>query len=188
MGIEEGAAGLGDGATRAAEHLRRHNSRSSPALDSRPVARYLQLSERRFRFVQPDGGPPRREVYASSQPQGRVFHGRLPERPATTASGISGSDRPPGQANPGDDHDRKHHLRRIGRRKGGRLGGCLLGHGAASGEGGWETQAHPHLPVPIPPLQGLGFADRGRGVGLPDGYGDGRIPDHPGSGFAARNG
>ena len=86
MGTEEGAAGPGDGATGAAEHLRRHNPRLPPALNGRPVARYLQVSERRFRFVQPDGGPPRREVYASSQPQGRVFRGRLPERPATTAS------------------------------------------------------------------------------------------------------
>ena len=75
MGAEEGAVGPEDGATGAAEHLRWHNPRSPPALDGRPVARYLQLPEKRFRFVQPDGGPPRREVYASSRPQGRVFRG-----------------------------------------------------------------------------------------------------------------
>ena len=68
MGVEEGAASPGDGATGAAKHLRRHNPRSPLALDGRPMARYLQLPKRRFRFVQPDGGPPRREVYASSQP------------------------------------------------------------------------------------------------------------------------
>ena len=79
MGAEEGAAGPGDGATGAAKHLRRHNPRSPPTLDGRLVARYLQLPERRFRFVQLDGGPPRREVYASSRPQGQVFCGRLPE-------------------------------------------------------------------------------------------------------------
>ena len=79
MGAKEGAAGPRDGATGAAEHLRRHNPRLPLALDSRPVARYLQLSEMRFRFVQPDGGPPQREVYASSRSQGRIFRGRLPE-------------------------------------------------------------------------------------------------------------
>ena len=119
MGAEEGVAGLGDGATGAAKHLRRHNPGSSTALDCRSMARYIQLSKRRFRVVQPDGGPPRREIYASSRPQGWVFCGRLPERLAMTASRVSGSDRPLGQANPGDDHDRKHHLWSAGRRQGG---------------------------------------------------------------------
>ena len=188
MGAEEGAAGSGDGATEAAEHLRWYNLGSSTALDCRSVARYVQLSERRFRVVQPDGGPPRREIYASSRPQGRVFHGRLLERLATMASQVSGSDRPPGQANRGDDHDRKYHLQSAGRRQGGRLGHRLPGYGAIAGKGSWEIQTHPHLPVPIPPLRGPGFADRGRRAGLQDGQGDGRIPDHSGSGFVARNG
>ena len=119
MGAEEGAAGLGDGATGAAEDLRRHNLGSSTALDCRSVARYVQLPERRFRVVQLDGGPPRRKIYVSSRSQGRVFCGRLPERPATMASQVSGSDRLLGQANPSDDHDRKHSLRHVGRRQGG---------------------------------------------------------------------
>ena len=58
MGVEEGAAGLGNGATGVAEHLRRHNPGSPTALDCRSVARYLPVSERRFRVVQPDGGLP----------------------------------------------------------------------------------------------------------------------------------
>ena len=51
MGSKEGAAGPGDGATGAAEHLRWHNLRSPTALDCRPVAGYLQLPKRRFRVV-----------------------------------------------------------------------------------------------------------------------------------------
>ena len=58
MGVEEGAAGLGVVATVAAEHIRRHDPRSPPALDRRPVARHIPTSERRILVVQPDGGPP----------------------------------------------------------------------------------------------------------------------------------
>ena len=58
MGAKEGVAGPGDGATGAAEYLRRYNPGSSIALDRRSVARYLLVSERGFRVVQPDGGPP----------------------------------------------------------------------------------------------------------------------------------
>ena len=86
MGTEEGVAGPGDGATGAAKFFRWNNPGSPTTLDRGPVARYLQLSERRFRVVQPDGGPPRRTFYASSQSQGRVFCGRLPERPAAKTS------------------------------------------------------------------------------------------------------
>ena len=151
------------------------------------MARHLQLSERRFRVVQPDGGPPRRALHAPSQPQRRVFRGRLPEQPVAAASRVSGPDRPPGQANPGDDHNRKHHLQSAGRRQGGRLGHHLPGRGATAGKGGWETQTHPHLPVPISPLRGPGVAHGRRRSRLPDGQGDGRIPNHLGFGFAARN-
>ena len=58
MGIEEGAAGPRDVATRAAEHIRQHDPRSLPALDRRPVAQHISISERRIRAVQLDGGPP----------------------------------------------------------------------------------------------------------------------------------
>ena len=58
MGAEEGAAGPGDGAIGAAEHLRRHNPGLPIALDCRSVGRYVPVSKRRFRVVQPDGGPP----------------------------------------------------------------------------------------------------------------------------------
>ena len=58
MGAEEGAAGPGVVATGAAKHIRRHDPRSPPALDRRPVARHITTSERRIRVVQPDGGPP----------------------------------------------------------------------------------------------------------------------------------
>ena len=117
-----------------------------------------------------------------------MFRGRLPEQPTKTAPRVSSSDRPPGQANPGDDHDRKHDLWRAGRRKGSRLGSCLPGHGVALGKGGWETQTHPHLPVSLPLVRGSGSAHSRRGSGLPDSEGDGRIPDHPRSGFTVRNG
>ena len=105
-----------------------------------------------------------------------------------TAPRVSGSNRPPGQANLGDNHDRKHHFRSAGRRKGSRLGSCLPGHGAALGKGGWETQTHPHLPISLSLVQGPRSAYGRRGGRLPDGQGDGRIPDHPRSGFTARNG
>ena len=58
MGAEEGAAGLGNAATRAAEHIRRHDPRLPLALDRGPVARHIPIPERRIRAVQPDGGPP----------------------------------------------------------------------------------------------------------------------------------
>ena len=54
-------------------------------------------------------------------------------------------------------------------------------------EGGWEIQTHPHLPISVSFVRGSRSAYGRRGVGLPDGQGDGRIPDHSGSGFAARN-
>ena len=187
MGVEEGAAGSGDGATGAAEHFRRHYPRSPTALDSRPVARYLQLSKRRFRLVQPDGGPLRREVPAPSQPQGRIFCGRLLEPSAMTTSRIFGSDRPPGQANPGDDYDWEHHLRGAGQQKRNRLGSRLLGPGIEIGKGGWEAQIHPHLPIPLSFVRGAGSANGRRGVRLSDSQGDGRIPNHPGSRFTARH-
>ena len=37
-------------------------------------------------------------------------------------AGVSSSDRPPGQADPGDDHDRQHHFWCAGRREESRLG------------------------------------------------------------------
>ena len=113
---------------------------------------------------------------------------RLSERPAMETSRVFGPDRPPNEANSGDDHDQKHPLRSAGRRQGGRLGHRLPGHGTTTRKGGWETQTHPHLPIPIPPLRGLGFTHSRRRGGLPDGQGYGRISDHPGSGFSARNG
>ena len=58
MGAEEGADGPGNAANGAAKHIRRHDPRSPPALDRGPVARHLQIPERRIRAVQPDGGPP----------------------------------------------------------------------------------------------------------------------------------
>ena len=88
---------------------------------------------------------------------------------------------------PGDDHDRQHHFRRTRRQEGSRLGTHLPGYGAEVGKGGWETQIHPDLPIPLPFVRGAGSANGRRGGGLSDGQGDGRIPDHPGSGFTARH-
>ena len=76
-------------------------------------------------------------------------------------AGVSGSDRPPGQANPGDDHDRQHHFRHARRREESQLGSCLPGHGAEVGKGSWEAQTHPHLPVPFSIVRGAGFANGG---------------------------
>ena len=58
MGAEEGAAGPGVVTIGAAEHLRRHDAGSATALDHRPVARHIPISERGIRVIQPDGGPP----------------------------------------------------------------------------------------------------------------------------------
>ena len=119
--------------------------------------------------------------------QGRVLREQLPGRPALTTAGVYGSDRLPGQADPGDDHDRQHHFRRTRRWEGSRLGSRLPGHGAEVGKWGWEAQTHLHLPIPLPSVRGTGSANGRRGVRLSDGQGDGRIPDHPGSRFAARH-
>ena len=151
------------------------------------MAQYLQLSERRFRLVQPDGRPPRREVHTPSRPQGRIFCGRLPERPATTASRIFGSDRPPGQANPDNDYDQEHHLRGAGRREKSQLGSHLPGPGTEFGKRGWEAQIHPHLPIPLSFVRGAGSANSKRGVRLSDGQRDGWIPDHPRSKFTTQH-
>ena len=58
MGTEEGAVGPGDAATGAAEYIRRHHPRSPLALDRGPMAGYLQISAKRIRASQLDGGPP----------------------------------------------------------------------------------------------------------------------------------
>ena len=58
MGAEEGADGLGNAADGVAKYIRRHDPRSPLAVDRGPVARYLQIPERRIRAGQPDGGPP----------------------------------------------------------------------------------------------------------------------------------
>ena len=58
MGTEEGAVGPGDAAIGAAKYIRRHHLRSLPALDRGPMAGYLQISAKRIRASQPDGGPP----------------------------------------------------------------------------------------------------------------------------------
>ena len=186
MGAEEGAAGPGIVTTGAPKHVRHNRPGSPTALDCRSVARYVPVSERRFWIIQPDRGPPWREIHASSRSQGRVFRGRLPERPTKTAPRVSGSDRPPGQANPCDDW--KHDLWRVGQSKGSRLGSCLPGHGATLGKGGWETQIHLHLPIPLSLVRGPRSAYDRQGGGLPDGQEDGRILDHPGSRLEARNG
>ena len=126
-------------------------------------------------------------LLALSRPQGRILCGRLPEQSAATASGVLGPDRPPGQAYLGDDHDQEHNLWSVGWRAGSGLGGSFPGYGAPVGKGGWKAQTHPHLPVPFSSLRGPGTTHSGRRTGLPDGQGDGRIPDHLGSGFTARN-
>ena len=55
---------------------------------------------------------------------------------------------------------------------------------------GWQRGLESPNPPPfapsVPPLRRPRSAHSRRGLGLPDGQGDGRIPDHPGSGFAAR--
>ena len=58
MGAGEGVDGPENAANGAAKHIRRHDPRSPPALDRGPVARHLEIPERRIRAVQPDGGPP----------------------------------------------------------------------------------------------------------------------------------
>ena len=74
----------------------------------------------------------------------------------------------------------------FGRREGSRLGSHLPGYDTEAGEGGWEAQTHPHLSLSVPYLRGPRPAHSRRRTGLPDGQGDGRIPDHPGSGLATR--
>ena len=119
----------------------------------------IRLFERRFRAVQLDGGLPQGTLLALGRPQGRILCGRLPERPAAMAFGVPSPDRPSGQAYPGDDHDREHDLRSAGWRQRGGLGGRPPRFGAKIGKGVWESQTHPHLPVPVPPLRGPGVAD-----------------------------
>ena len=75
MGTKEGRVGPGDGATGAAQHLRRDDPGLPTTLDHRSLARHLQFSKRRFRVVQPDGGPPQRVLHAPSRSQGRIFRG-----------------------------------------------------------------------------------------------------------------
>ena len=58
MGAEEGAEGPGNAVDGAAKYIRRHDPRSPPAVDRGPVARHLQILQRRIRAGQPDGGPP----------------------------------------------------------------------------------------------------------------------------------
>ena len=57
-----------------------------------------------------------------------------------------------------------------------------------TGKGGWETQTHLHLPISLSSIRWTRAVDKRRRARLPDSEGDGRIPDHPRSGFAARNG
>ena len=151
------------------------------------MARHVQLSEKRFWAVQSDGRLPRGMFSASGRPQRWVLRGGLPEQPAAENVGVPGPNRPPGQAYPGDDHDREHTFWSAGRRARSGLGDYFLGSGVQVGKGGWEAQTHPHLPVPFPSLRGPETTQSGRRIGLPDGQGDGRIPDHPGSEFTARN-
>ena len=58
MGAKEGADGLGNAADGVAKYIQRHDLRSPPAVDRGPVARHLQIPERRIQAGQPDGGPP----------------------------------------------------------------------------------------------------------------------------------
>ena len=58
MGAEEGAVGPGIVTTGAPKHVRHDRPGSPTALDCRSVARDVPISEKRFRVVQPDGGPP----------------------------------------------------------------------------------------------------------------------------------
>ena len=139
MGTEEGGVGLGDGATGAPQYLRRNDLGPTSTMDHRTMARHVQLSERRFRAVQLDGGLSRGTFPAPSRPQRRILCGRLPEQPATTASRVPGPDCPPRQVYPGDDHDREYNLWSAGRRQRSGLGGRLPRFGAQIGKGGWET-------------------------------------------------
>ena len=111
------------------------------------MAGHPQLSERRFRAIQPDGGLPRETLLAPSRLQRRILCGRLPKQSVVTASRVPGLDRLPGQAYLGDNHDREHNLWSTGRRAGSGLGGRFSGYEALVGKGGWETQTHPHLPI-----------------------------------------
>ena len=96
MGTEEGGVGSGDGATGAAQLLRRNDPGPLTAMDRRAMAGYLQLFKRGFRVVQPDGGLPRGMILAPDRPQGWILYGRLLEQLAATASGIPGPDCPSG--------------------------------------------------------------------------------------------
>ena len=58
MGAKEGADGPGNAADGAAKYIRWHDPRSRPAVERGPMARHLQIPERRIRAGQPDGGPP----------------------------------------------------------------------------------------------------------------------------------
>ena len=75
MGAEEGAAGPGVVTAGAPKHVRHDRPRSPTTLECGSMARDIPISKRRFRVVQPDGGPPQKKVHASSRPQGRIFHG-----------------------------------------------------------------------------------------------------------------
>ena len=65
-------------------------------------------------------------------------------------------------------------------------GSRLPGYDTEAGEGGWKAQTHPHLSLFVPYLRGPRSAHSRGGTGLPDSQGDGRIPDHPGSGLVTR--
>ena len=58
MGTEEGGACSRAGATGAPQHLRRDDLGPTTAVDRQAVEGHLQLSERRFQAIQPDGGVP----------------------------------------------------------------------------------------------------------------------------------
>ena len=75
----KGVAGLGVVTIRTPKHVRHDCPRSPTILDYGSIAQDVPIFERRFWVVQPNGGPPRREIHVSSRPQGRVFRGRLPE-------------------------------------------------------------------------------------------------------------
>ena len=74
MGTEEEGAGSGAGATGAPQHLQWNDPGPTIAMDCRAMARHLQLSERRFRAVQPDGRLPRGTLHAPGRPQGQILH------------------------------------------------------------------------------------------------------------------
>ena len=58
MGTKEGGACARAGATGVPQYLRRDDPGPTTSVDCRDVKRHLQLSERRFRAVKPDGGVP----------------------------------------------------------------------------------------------------------------------------------